>query len=170
MGITTNADLIISEQYGNNLEVILEQYFDPGLNAEVTVSVAEHDIKKLRLQGYVQDGGEWDRILSDTGITDNVSFYYIDEVTHWEDGYQYLQRLIDSTSDLRDQVYLLQDRQTDRIILHHRGNYRNDDQAQWTWLADEYHRVYQYPELVVNMEFTPNRPEFVTKQIAWREF
>ena len=168
-GFIVKARLIITEQFKNNIQNILDQYADPALNEQVITSIAEHDIKTLVLRGYVQDAEKWREILSETvGEVDSIN--YIDEVTHWDDAFGYLQDLIDKHA-LKDRIYLEQDRQNDRMLVYY-PHPDKSEQSRLDHLMEEYRSAYTHPEILVDPDLgnslTP--PEFIENRLVGASF
>ncbi len=168
-GIIVRANLVITEQFKNNIQNILDQYADPALNEQVTTSIAEDDIKTLVLRGYMQDAEKWRGVLAETvGEVDSIN--YIDEVIHWDDAYAYLQDLVGKHA-LNDRIYLEQDRKNDRILLSF--HYLDESgQSSLELLVEEYRGTYAHPEIL--FESDPGKslppPEFVESILVGASF
>ena len=168
-GIIVKASLIITEQFKNNIQNILDQYADPALNEQVTTSIATGDIKTLVLRGYVQDAEKWREILSET-VGEVASINYIDEVTHWDDAFGYLQDLIDKHA-LKDRIYLEQDRQNDRMLVYY-PHPDESEQSRLDRLMEEYRTAYTHPGILVDPDLgnSLSPPEFIENRLVGASF
>ena len=168
-GIIVRANLVITEQFRNNIQNILEQYVDPSLNEQVNTSIAEDDITTLILRGYVQDADKWRSVLAETvGEVDSIN--YIDEVSHWSDSYAYLQELV-ARHGLHDSIHLEEDRQHDRILLY--SPYLDEaGKSSLELLMEEYRGFYAHPEIRFEPELGKSLapPEFMVSSLVGASF
>lgn len=142
-GVIVRPRLIITEDFKNNILNILEQLLHPARHESLSVTVKADDIKTLVLQGYVQDAEQWRAALAET-MEQVDMIAYEDEVTHWDDGYQGLQALLERHG-LAGALRLEQDRQNDRLILFARDN--DIAEAALAALAQDYYAAYARPGL-----------------------
>ena len=168
-GIIVKASLVITEQFKNNIQNILDQYADPARNEQVTTTIAEDDITTLVLRGYMQDAGKWREILSET-VGEVESINYINKVTHWDDASGFLHDLVDEHA-LTDRVYLEQDLQNDRILVYF-PHPDESEQSQLERLMEQYRSAYTHPEILLDPDLGNilSPPEFVENRLVGASF
>ena len=165
-GVLVRTQLTVMEDLKNSLQQSFDRYLSNVPYEHIAVKLNKRKIGALIFQGYIQDPDKWQSIRT-TIIQGIQSLNYVDNVKHWDDGFNYLKKLIDNHQLLK-YIYIEEDKRNDSLNLFYRNEHSLKKETDIRKLVEKYAISYNHPTVVFydkSYASTREAPTFTKSQL-----